>query len=149
MSFSLQIKLPLTKLPYTTIYFFVKNLFFEYFYFSEYDIRMSLYSPIWKATWLWVIFWCHYEMNKIVGCWNGMYLLWGFFVERFKCGNMEWPSKKNFFINNSVGHSMYDAPIETVKYIWVNTFCSKECKNLDAVVPINCLQPTPRPLLIR
>ena len=28
--------------------------------------------------------------------------------------------KKNFFINDSVGLSMCDCPIETVKYIWVN-----------------------------
>ena len=55
--------------------------------------------------------------------------------------------KKNFFINNSVGLSMCDGPIETVKYIWVNIWCmldwifSQYCKNplplhteLDAVV---------------
>ena len=28
---------------YTTTYFFVKNFFFEYIYFSEYDIRMFLF----------------------------------------------------------------------------------------------------------
>ena len=28
--------------------------------------------------------------------------------------------KNNFLKNNSVGLSMYDGPIETVKYIWVN-----------------------------
>ena len=65
--------------------------------------------------------------------------------------------KKNFFISNYVGLSMCDGPIETVKYIWVNTWCildwilpqdcrntlplhrtdqlREECKNLDAIVP--------------
>ena len=28
--------------------------------------------------------------------------------------------KKNFLINNSVGLSMCDCPIETVKYVWLN-----------------------------
>ena len=34
----------------------------------------------------------------------------------------EWTrhGKKNFFINDSVGLSMCNIPIETVKYIWVN-----------------------------
>ena len=64
--------------------------------------------------------------------------------------------KKNFFINNSVGLSMFDGPIETIKYILVNMWCmldwiytklqkytsfaysrstSEEWKNLVAVVP--------------
>ena len=64
--------------------------------------------------------------------------------------------KRNFLINNSVGLSMYDNSIETVKYISVNIWCmldwmlsqmhkctsfaynwstSKNCENLDAVVP--------------
>ena len=32
----------------------------------------------------------------------------------------KWHRKKNFFINDSVGLSMCDCPVETVKYIWVN-----------------------------
>ena len=44
---------------------------------------------------------------------------------RFKYGKMRWPShqKKNFFMNNSVGLSMCDCPIETLKYIWANIRC--------------------------
>ena len=46
-----------------------------------------------------------------------MYLFGGGFVGRFaeKWGDHR---KKNFFIINSVGLSMCDSPIETVKYIW-------------------------------
>ena len=32
----------------------------------------------------------------------------------------KWHRKKNFFINDFVGLSMCDCPVETVKYIWVN-----------------------------
>ena len=46
---------------------------------------------------------------------------------RFKCVKMGWPShrkrKKNFFINISVGLSMCECPIGTVKYILVNMWC--------------------------
>ena len=49
---------------------------------------------------------------------------------------------------NSVGFSMCDCPIETVKYIWVSIWCmldwilSQSCRNttsLDAVVPYQLL----------
>ena len=76
----------------------------------------------------------------------GGFLLGGSNAE--KCGDHQ---KKNFFINNSVGLSMCDGPIKTVKYIWVNILCmlhwilsqncrntlSLACKILDAVAPGN------------
>ena len=60
----------------------------------------------------------------------------GIFVGRFRYEKWNDPGKKNFFINNSVGLSMCDGPIETVKYIWVNIGCildcifSQNCRNL-------------------
>ena len=90
--------------------------------------------------------------------WHGP--VWGIFVGRFKCRKMGWTSKEEFFRNNSVGLSMYNGPIQTVKYIWVSIWCmldwtfaqncrneftsftyswsisdSEEYKILDAVVP--------------
>ena len=59
-----------------------------------------------------------------------MYLSGGSFVGRgrFKYRKMGWPLhwKKNFFINDSVGFSMCDCPIETVKYCtfgWIFDAC--------------------------
>ena len=96
--------------------------------------------------------------GRVVGRWNDMYLIGGFLlggsnVENWRGGDHQ---KKNLFIN-SVEFSMYDRPIETVKYIWVNflhmfhwkfitklqkstSFAyswsnSKEYKILDAIVP--------------
>ena len=87
-------------------------------------------------------------------------------------------ASRNFFINNSVGLSRCDRPIEMVKYIWGNIWCmldwilsqncwnilplhtahsgcwtttrSEECKKHKTLFcPTNCLQPTPTPLLNR
>ena len=103
-----------------------------------------------------------------------MYLFGGIFLGgSFKCKKMGWQShrKNNFFINDYVGLSMCDCPMETVKYIWVNIWCmldwilSENCRNtlpLHTVVeqlgvqklktllcPINWLQPMPTSLLTR
>ena len=115
------------------------------------------------------LFWRMGEDGKITSTCVEGFLLGG----RFKCRNMGWPShqkqKKNFFINNAVGLSMGDYPIETVKYIWVKIWCilnwilSQNCitsfaysswttrsaKTYKAVVPNQLLQPTPAPLLTR
>ena len=51
-----------------------------------------------------------------------MYLFWEDFCREVDSNAEKWGEhrKKNFFINNSVGLSKCDSPIETVKYIWVN-----------------------------
>ena len=54
--------------------------------------------------------------------------------------NGGWPShrKKNFFMNNSVGLSMCDCPIETVKYIWKNIWYM-----VDWILSQNCWNTLP------
>ena len=110
------------------------------------------------------------EDGKIACTWFGGFLLGA----RLKCKKMGWASyrKKNFFIlNDSVGLSMCDCLIETVKYIWVNIWCmldwilSQNCRNTlplhTAVEQLgvqklktllcltNCWQPTSTSLLTR
>ena len=75
------------------------------------------------------------------GCKMTCTCLRGFlFGSRFKCRKMGWPShrKKNFFKNDSVGLSMLDCLIETVKYIWVNISCM-----LDWILSQNCRNTLP------
>ena len=59
--------------------------------------------------------------GMVVGLWNEMYLFGGISIGRFRWGKMGWPSKDEFIhiINNSLGLSLCDSPIETVKYILV------------------------------
>ena len=95
--------------------------------------------------------------GRVVGRLKDMYLFRGLLLG---CSNAEkWCDhrRKNFFINNSVELSLTDGLIETVKYLWVNIWCtldwifSQNCRNslplhifdqlgeeyktLDAVVP--------------
>ena len=83
----------------------------------------------------------------------------------------KWHRKKDFFINDSVGLSICDCPVETIKYIWVNIWwildwvLPQNCRNTlplhttvkqlglqklkTLLCPTNCLQPTPTSLLTR
>ena len=49
------------------------------------------------------------------------YLLGGFLLGGSNAEKWVDNRKTIFFINNSVELSMFDSPIKTVKYIWVNT----------------------------
>ena len=49
------------------------------------------------------------------------YLLGGFLLGGSNAEKWVDHRKTIFFINNSVELSMFDSPIKTVKYIWVNT----------------------------
>ena len=103
---------------------------------------------------------CFLELfrGRVVDRWNDMYLFGAFLFGGSNAEKCIDHRKKNFFVNNYVGLSMFHDPIETVKYIWVNIWCmldwsfsqncrnkfnsfayswltSEEYKNLDAVVP--------------
>ena len=67
------------------------------------------------------------------GGWWGTEITCSYLFGEFLLGGS---NAKNFFKNDSVGLSMCDDPIETVKYIWVNILCmlddwifSQKCRN--------------------
>ena len=57
---------------------------------------------------------------------------------REKCGEVLFGGKMGGDCENPVGLSMYDAPMETVEYIWVNIMCM-----LDWISSHNCRNTLP------
>ena len=116
---------------YTTIYFFVKNFFFECLYFSEYDIRMFLF-----------VFWLrnrpfikyvrnlgngegHPKCVQVCTGWEEyhascvrthLHYLFSFFclvVSCFICRNLTLPSfKKDVFVRNG-----YFSPVKSISVV--------------------------------
>ena len=57
---------------------------------------------------------------------------------RGKCGEASVGGRRGEDSENPVRLSMYDAPVETVEYIWVNTMCM-----LDWISSHNCRNTLP------